>query len=153
MLTCLQTVLGYFNINNLIPLLENIVNKIISYVSIAPLNSNGYKIRSEACNALALIGEQVDQNGVAVQERVVRLLEDLATDKVWAVQVSGRKAVGVWKKKKKEWEAEYNVKNEQVFNYPSAEGFYEPEEEKPAKWAKPRPVTADNFRPREQKEY
>lgn len=45
-LTCLQTVLGYFNINNLIPLLENIVNKIISYVSIAPLNSNGYKIRS-----------------------------------------------------------------------------------------------------------
>jgi hypothetical protein len=35
----------------------------------------------------------------------------LATDKVWAVQVSGRKAVAVWKKKKKEWESEYNAKN------------------------------------------
>jgi hypothetical protein len=34
---------------------------------------------------------------------VIKMLEDLATDKVWAVQVSGRKAVTVWKKKKKEW--------------------------------------------------
>jgi hypothetical protein len=36
-----------------------------------------------------------------VQEKVIKLLEDLATDKVWAVQVSGRKAVAVWKRKKK----------------------------------------------------
>jgi hypothetical protein len=49
-------VLGYFNTVNLIPLLDNIVNKIIAYVCMAPVNSNGYRIKSEACNALALIG-------------------------------------------------------------------------------------------------
>ena len=36
-------------------------------------------------------------------ERVGRVLENLATDKVWAVQVTGRKALNVWKKKGKEW--------------------------------------------------
>lgn len=34
---------------------------------------------------------------------MIKLLEDLATDKVWAVQVSGRKAIAIWKAKKKEW--------------------------------------------------
>ena len=76
-MTCLQTVLSYFNINNLIPLLENIVNKTISYLNIAPVNSIGYKIRSEVCNVLALIGEQIDQNGVSIQERVFKVLENL----------------------------------------------------------------------------
>ena len=83
------------------PLLENIVNKVISYVSSAQSNSNGYKIKAEASNALAMIGEQLDQGGVAVQEKVIRVLEDLATDKVWAVQATGRKALNVWKAKKK----------------------------------------------------
>lgn len=58
--------LGYFNITNLLPLLENIVNKIISYISLAPNNAFGYKIKAEACNALSMIGEQIDQNGVNV---------------------------------------------------------------------------------------
>lgn len=73
-MTCLQTVLSYFNINNLIPLLENIVNKAISYLNIAPINSTGYKIKSEVCNVLALIGEQIDQNGVSIQEKVIKVL-------------------------------------------------------------------------------
>lgn len=104
MLTCLQTVLGYFNAINLIPLLENIVNKVIAYIGLALPNSLGYKIKAEACNSLALIGEQIDQNGVTVLERVLKQLENLATDKVWAVQVTGRKAVAVWRNRKKEWE-------------------------------------------------
>lgn len=56
MLLCLQTVLGYFNIVNLIPLLENIINKVISYVNSAQSNSIGYRIKAEASNVLALIG-------------------------------------------------------------------------------------------------
>jgi hypothetical protein len=96
-------VLGYFNITNLLPLLENIANKIISYISLAPNNALGYKIKAEACNALSMIGEQIDQNGVNVCERILKTLENLATDKVWAVQVTGRKAVAVWRRKKKEW--------------------------------------------------
>ena len=100
-LTCLQTILSYFNIINLIPLLENIINKILSYVGLAQNNSYGYKIKAEASNCLALIGEQLDQGGVAVQEKVIKALEDLATDKVWAVQATGRKALNVWKSKKK----------------------------------------------------
>lgn len=36
-----------------------------------------------------------------VQEKVIKVLEDLATDKVWAVQATGRKALNVWKTKKK----------------------------------------------------
>jgi hypothetical protein len=36
-----------------------------------------------------------------VQEKVIKTLEGLATDKVWAVQVTGRKALTIWKNKKK----------------------------------------------------
>lgn len=53
------------------------------------------------------MGEQLDQNGIAVQEKVIKALEGLATDKVWAVQATGRKALSIWKNKKKEWEEEY----------------------------------------------
>jgi hypothetical protein len=66
-LTCLQTVLGYFSIINLLPLLDNIISKILSYIPTAPSNSQGYKMKAEASNCLALIGEQLDQNGVAIQ--------------------------------------------------------------------------------------
>lgn len=103
--------LSYFNIVNLIPLLENITTKVISYSALAQNNSQGYKIKAEVSNVLSLIGEQLDQNGVAVQDRVARLLEGLATDKVWAVQSTGRKALAVWKRKRKEWEMEYEAKN------------------------------------------
>lgn len=125
MLTCLQTVLSYFNIINLLPLLDNIINKVLAYLPLAQNNSNGYKIKAEISNVLALIGEQLDQNGVAVQEKVIKALEGLATDKVWAVQATGRKALLIWKNKKKEWEMEYISKNEQF--YPSAQNFYKPE--------------------------
>jgi hypothetical protein len=37
-------------------------------------------------------------------EKVLKQLENLSTDKVWAVQVTGRKAVTVWRNRKKEWE-------------------------------------------------
>lgn len=90
-------------------------------MNIAPINSTGYKIKSEVCNVLALIGEQIDQNGVSIQERVIKVIENLATDKVWAVQVTGRKAFNIWKKKAKEWENEYIAKNQQVFQYPTAQ--------------------------------
>jgi hypothetical protein len=36
---------------------------------------------------------------VSIQEKVMKFLEDMATDKVWAVQASGRKALAVWRKK------------------------------------------------------
>ena len=78
-------------------------------------NSIGYKIKAEVANTLGLIGEQIDQNGVSVQERVVKVLEGLATDKVWAVQATGRKAYSVWKNKIKMWEEEYSGKNEQIY--------------------------------------
>lgn len=103
-MTCLQTILSYFNIVNLIPLLDNIINKIITYANLAQTNSNGYKIKAEVSNVLGLIGEQLDQGGVAVQEKVMKTLENLATDKVWAVQATGRKALNIWKAKRKEWE-------------------------------------------------
>jgi hypothetical protein len=35
--------------------------------------------------------------------KVIKVLEDLATDKVWAVQATGRKALTIWRKKKEEW--------------------------------------------------
>lgn len=108
-------------------MLENIINKILSYVAVAQTNSIGYKIKAEAANALALMGEQLDQNGVAVQDKIIKALEDLATDKVWAVQATGRKALNIWKNKKKEWEQEYMSKNEQF--YPSAQQFYKPSPE------------------------
>lgn len=50
------------------------MNKIIAYISLAPSNSQGYKIKAEVCNSLALIGEQIDQNGVTVQERILKQL-------------------------------------------------------------------------------
>lgn len=50
------------------------MNKAISYLNIAPINSTGYKIKSEVCNVLALIGEQIDQNGVSIQEKVIKVL-------------------------------------------------------------------------------
>ena len=87
------------------------MNKILGYVNIAQNNSLGYKIKAEVSNSLALIGEQLDQSGVSVQEKVIKALEDLATDKVWAVQATGRKALNIWKKKRKEWEQEYLAKN------------------------------------------
>ena len=83
----------------------------MGYVGIAQNNSLGYKIKTEVSNSLALIGEQLDQSGVSVQEKVIKVLEDLATDKVWAVQATGRKALSIWKKKRKEWEQEYLAKN------------------------------------------
>jgi hypothetical protein len=55
-LSCVQTILSFFGINNLIPLLENILNKILSYLPLATPNSTGYKIKAECCNALGLIG-------------------------------------------------------------------------------------------------
>ena len=51
-------------------------------------------------------------------------LENLATDKVWAVQVTGRKALAVWRKKKKEWEQDYSAKQEELFPYPTASHFH-----------------------------
>jgi hypothetical protein len=105
-------VLSFFGINNLIPLLESIVAKIIQYIGLATPNSAGYKIKAEACNALGMIGEQIDKNGLQVYSRVAKCLEDLATDKVWAVQATGRKALTTWKNKKNEWEQEYFEKQE-----------------------------------------
>jgi hypothetical protein len=104
--------LSFFGINNLIPLLENICAKIISYISQAPANSMGYKIKSECCNALNLIGEQIDKNGLSVWAKVTKVLEDQATDKVWAVQATGRKALATWSEKKAEWEREFLEKQE-----------------------------------------
>ena len=89
---------------NLLPLLEAIFNKITSYVNAAQTNSLGYKIKGEASNCLALIGEQIDKNGVTIYEKVVKILSDLATDKVWAVQAPGRRALSIWKGKKSKWD-------------------------------------------------
>lgn len=69
----------------------------------APPNSSGYKIKSECCNALTLLGEQIDKNGLILYPKLIKTLEDLATDKVWAVQATGRKALTTWKTKKNEW--------------------------------------------------
>jgi hypothetical protein len=66
-------------------------------------NSQGYKIRSEACNALGLIGDQIDKNGLQIYNKIIKCLEDQATDKVWAVQVTGRKALATWRRKREEW--------------------------------------------------
>jgi len=88
----------------LIPLLDGIVGKIFQYISLATPNSSGYKIKAEASNALGIIGEQIDKNGLQVYDKIAKLLQDLATDKVWAVQATGRKALGIWKQKKDMWE-------------------------------------------------
>ena len=81
-------------------MLESITAKIIQYIGLATPNSAGYKIKSEACNALGLIGDQIDKNGLQIYSKIVKFLEDLATDKVWAVQATGRKALTMWKNKK-----------------------------------------------------
>lgn len=49
---------------------------------------------------MGVIGEQIDKSGLQVYSRVSKCLEDLATDKVWAVQATGRKALNIWKGKK-----------------------------------------------------
>lgn len=79
----------------------------MQYIGLATPNSSGYKIKAECCNALGLIGEQIDKNGLQVYSKVIKVLDDLATDKVWAVQATGRKALLIWKKKKEEWENDY----------------------------------------------
>jgi len=85
-------------------LLQQIVTKIISYLSLAQPNSLGYKIKGEVSNCLGVIGQQIDRNGVEVYDKVIKILNDLATDKVWAVQAPGRKAVQIWVAKKKQWD-------------------------------------------------
>jgi hypothetical protein len=45
---------------------------------------------------------------------VYRILNDLATDKVWAVQAPGRKALQIWTAKKKQWDEEFMSKNERI---------------------------------------
>lgn len=35
--------------------------------------------------------------------KLMPALEELATDKVWAVQVAGRKALGIWNERIKQW--------------------------------------------------
>jgi hypothetical protein len=42
---------------------------------------------------------------------VYKVLTDLATDKVWAVQAPGRKALQIWTAKKKQWDEEFMSKN------------------------------------------
>lgn len=61
-------------------------------------------MKGEACNCLGIIGEQIDKNGVTIFDKVVKLLSDMATDKVWAVQAPGRRALGIWKTNKKKWD-------------------------------------------------
>lgn len=38
----------------------------------------------------------------------------MATDKVWAVQAPGRKALQIWNAKKKQWDEEFMAKNERI---------------------------------------
>ena len=108
---CVQSILGFFNINNLLPLLQQIVNKCLSYLSFAQANSLGYKIKGEVCHTLSLIGEQIDSNGIEVYDRIAKALSDLATDKVWAVQAPGRRALQIWNVKKKQWDDQFAAKN------------------------------------------
>ena len=96
---------------NLLPLLETIINKIASYVTTAQNNSLGYKMKGEACNCFAIIGEQIDKNGVTIYDKVMKLLGDMATDKVWAVQAPGRRAIAIWKNNKKKWDGDFINRN------------------------------------------
>ena len=91
---------------NLLPLLELLIDKILFYVTAVSnqANSNSYRIKGEACNCLAIIGEQIDRNGLQVYDKIIKILSDLATDKVWAVQAPGRKALAIWRSKKKVWD-------------------------------------------------
>lgn len=95
-------------------MLQQIVGKILSYVQLAQPNSTGYKIKGEICNSLAVIGEQIDRNGLEVYDKVFKSLTDMATDKVWAVQAPGRKALQIWNAKKKQWDEEFMAKNERI---------------------------------------
>ena len=88
------------------------VSKIISYLNAAKSNSLGYKIKAECCNTLELIGSQIDRNGLPIYDKIIRIIEDVATDKVWAVQVTGRKALATWRARKKEWDQEFMERNE-----------------------------------------
>lgn len=38
----------------------------------------------------------------------------MATDKVWAVQAPGRKALQIWISKKRQWDEQFLAKNERV---------------------------------------
>lgn len=70
----------------------------------AQANSIGYRIKGEICNCLAVIGDQIDRNGLEVWDKISKVLADMATDKVWAVQAPGRKALQIWNTKKKQWD-------------------------------------------------
>lgn len=110
-ITTLQTILSFFKIDSLLPLAPSITDKLIYHMSNSPVNSLGYKIKVECANALGLIGEQI-QNGADLEEKVKPVLEEMATDKVWAVQVAGRKAQNVWAAKGKAWREEFEGKRE-----------------------------------------
>lgn len=60
---------------------------------------------------MGLIGEQID-NGVDLLETILPVLEQLAIDKVWPVQVAGRKAVAIWMERKRQWDGEFDAKRE-----------------------------------------
>jgi hypothetical protein len=120
-ITSLQTLLSFFKIDSLLPLAPSIVDKLIYHVNNAPANSLGYKIRVECANALGLIGEQI-QNGADLEDRVKSVLDELATDKVWAVQVAGRKAQAIWVARAKKWREEFEAKTDKRDHYPEILG-------------------------------
>lgn len=41
----------------------------------------------------------------------MKVLSDMATDKVWAVQAPGRKALQIWNAKKRQWDEQFYAKN------------------------------------------
>ena len=41
----------------------------------------------------------------------MKLLGDMATDKVWAVQAPGRRAIAIWKNNKKKWDGDFINRN------------------------------------------
>jgi hypothetical protein len=95
-------------------LLEQIFQKLKQYVTTAQPNSTGYKIKGEVCNCFAIIGEQIDRNGVAICEKVLKLVGEMAMDKVWAVQAPGRRAMGIWKSNKSKWNEEFEAKKSKI---------------------------------------
>ena len=97
--------------SNLEPLAEGIIDKLAHFLNNAPSNSLGYKIRSECCNTLGMAAEQL--TSIELEPKVVPVLEALTTDRIWAVQMSARKALDLWKKRKSEflrWEEEKQTK-------------------------------------------
>lgn len=95
-------------------MLQQIVAKVLSYIPLTQSNSTGYRIKGEVSNCLAVIGEQIDRNGLEVYDKVIKVLADLATDKVWAVQAPARKALQVWNAKKRQWDEQFYAKNERL---------------------------------------